>query len=258
MPSLFRIDKNSLIAESLNKASVVELPGFEDMIEQNREDIGESVEDAPPERDERQTRVELLQQQTERLEKQIEEAREQAKHILAEANAEAARVVEEAINKGYDEGYAQAMASVRQEQELQQRQVEDVVMALRSAKDGIYSQIEDSVLDLSLFIAGHIMKMELDRTDETFINIVRDTLSKVQHQNNIVIKVSKAEYERIFADQSAEISEELKNSGVEVKQDLSLQSGDCVVETEYGNINSGVRTQLKRMGYALREEVTEK
>ncbi len=258
MPSLFRIDKNSLIAESLNKASVVELPCFEDMIEQNREDTGEAEEDAPREKDERQTRVELLQQQTERLERQIEEARDQAKNIIAEAHKEAERIAEEALNKGYDEGYAQAMASARSEQESQQRQVEDVLMALRSAKDEIYSQMEDSVLDLSLFIAERIIKMELDRTDDAFINIVRDTLSKVQHQNNIIIKVSKAEYERIFAGGGSEISEELRNSGVEVKQDLSLKSGDCMVETEYGNICSGIRTQLGRMGYAMREELTEK
>ena len=68
----------------------------------------------------------------------------------------------------------------------------------------------------------------------------------------MILKVSKHEYEYLFAKEEEYVTE-LRNSGITVKQDLSLQMGDCVIETEYGTIRSGVRTQLKRMGYALRE-----
>jgi flagellar assembly protein FliH len=131
--------------------------------------------------------------------------------------------------------------------------VEDAVVALKNARNDIFEQVEESVKDLSLFIAEHIIKAEIDRNGELFINIVRDTLSKVQYQDNITVKVSKTEFEKLFSDPDSDIVTELRNSGVDVKQDMSLKSGECIVETEYGTINSSIQKQLSRMGFALRE-----
>ncbi len=131
--------------------------------------------------------------------------------------------------------------------------MEDAVVALKNARNDIFEQVEESVKDLSLFIAEHIIKAEIDRNGELFINIVRDTLSKVQYQDNITVKVSKTEFEKLFSDPDSDIVTELRNSGVDVKQDMSLKSGECIVETEYGTINSSIQKQLSRMGFALRE-----
>ncbi len=255
MPSLFRIDRNSLTADSLDPASVVQLPGFEELIEQNSPE----PEDAQifDNETEQETEIDIKQEQLEQLNRQIAEAQARASEIIEQANAEAQRLTEDAIRKGYEEGYNQAMASARQEQENAKRQMEDAVMALKQAKEEVFSQVEESVLDLSLYVAERIIKIQLDHGDEAFLNIVRSTLSSVQNQSNLVVNVSKLEYEQIFADQSSEIATELKSSGVEIKQDLSLKRGDCVIETEYGNINAGIKTQLKRLGNALEESRTE-
>lgn len=251
MPSLFRIDKNSLTANKMDSSSVVKLPGFEELMEQNGDELDEEWEDIDEEQ--KDNIIDEKEQQIKQLEQQIAEAKGGAEKIITKAQIDTQRLTEEAAQRGYEEGYNQAAASVRQEQEQDHQRVEDAVIALMNARQEVFSQIEHSVLDLSLFLAERIIKIELEKNDEVFINIVRDTLSKVQYQNNIIVNMSKAEYERIFADDGSDIAVELKNSGVEVRQDLSLKSGECIVETEFGNINSGIRTQLKRLGYALEE-----
>ena len=113
--------------------------------------------------------------------------------------------------------------------------------------------MEDSVLDLSLCIAEKVVKETLDRNDKVFLNIVMDTLSSVREQSNIVLKVSKKEFELFFADDSDEFTALLKSSGIRVKQDISVESGECVIETDFGAIRSGIRMQHERITDALYE-----
>ena len=141
MPSLFRIDKNSLMADSNEPASIVKLPGFNDMLEQNNDEV-EGAEPAPVTEEDPQDRViDQKQQQIKQLEQQIITAQEQAKAILAQADDDAKRLADEAVKKGYEEGYNQAMASVRQEQAADHERVEQAVVALRDAKSEMFSQI---------------------------------------------------------------------------------------------------------------------
>ncbi len=260
MPSLFRIDSNSLTADNMKPSSVVELPKFEEMVERNGGDpspmpisAGASPDaDAPPRSAEGEVLV-RKKYELQQLQQQIKDAQGQAQEILSHAEAQAKQIIADAQQKGYGDGFAQASASVREEQTRDSRLIEEAVVSLKNARDEVFSQIESSVLDLSLYIAEHIIKIKLNENDEAFINIVRSTLSKVKYQNNIIVNVSKEEYERLFADPSSEIVQEMANSGVIVKQDMSLKSGECMVETEFGNINSGIKTQLKRLGYALEE-----
>lgn len=256
MPSLFRIDKHSLTATS--PSSVVKLPGFDDLVEREPEPEGEEERVVPEvEEDKEQQQIELKRQQLRELEIKITQARQEAEAIIAAANGEAERLAAQASARGYEEGMARAGEEALKEKEEANNRVESVVAALKKARDNVFSQVEGSVHDLALYLAEHIMKLELNRNDEAFLNIVRDTLSKVKYQSNIIVKVSKTEYERIFENHASGITRELKNSGVEIKQDLSLKSGECIVETEYGTINSGIKTQLKRIGYALEESITE-
>ena len=68
-----------------------------------------------------------------------------------------------------------------------------------------------------------------------------------------MLRLNKKEYDRFFRDGKNEYAELLKNSGVEVRQDMSVDSGECVVETEYGTLRSGVKTQLERIRSALEQ-----
>ncbi|HBU12269.1 MAG TPA: hypothetical protein DEB31_05935 [Clostridiales bacterium] len=257
MPSLFRIDGNVLAADGDKPESVVELPGFEELIEHNGTEPVElsktEQEDLPEgELDEAAKKQLALK----KLEEKVEAAKKQADDILEQARMKAQQLEEDAQKKGYEDGYAQASASVREEQVKESQLVESVVLSLGRAREEIFDQIEQSVKDFALFIAEQIIKMKLDEGDEAFLNIVRDTLSKVRYQHDIIVNVSKAEYERLFADQDSEIVKELKNSGVEVRQNLTLKSGECVVETEFGTINASIKTQLSRLSRALEEGST--
>ena len=247
---MFRIDKHTLTAEDTYLAEAVELPTLEDLVElvsaAREEEIREEQEepDASPE--------EKKQSELARLEAEIEKAKKQAELIIAGAQEQAEQIRRDAQAQGYQDGLAGAAETAATERQREKEAAEQALVTLVHAKEQLMEGIEESVLDISLYIAEDIVKQKLDQSEEAFLNVLSDTLSKVQSESDMILKVSKHEYEYLFAKEEEYVIE-LRNSGITVKQDLSLQKGDCVIETEYGTIRSGVRTQLKRMGYALRE-----
>ncbi len=256
--SLFRIDRNSLTDAAFHSAEVVVIPGLEDMPEAIEEPPAQ--EEAEPEQ--RQSKavagkiddvLEEKKAELQQLQQSIEDIKKQAGLILEGANSKAAEIEQSAQDHGFEQGLARARAEIEQQRRQEQQEVREALATIGQAKEQIFDQVECSVLDLAFFIAEHILKTELDRKEEVFQNLLRDTLAGVRSQNDIVVRVSRNEYERFFAQEDSELKQSLRNSGITVKQDLSMKNGDCVVETEYGTISSGIRTQLKRMGYALRE-----
>lgn len=267
MPSLFRIDRNSLTADGVKPTSVA-LPGFQDLVKLKQTAVQqkqeETVVEEPAEDPQLQKKAEELKRQEQAIavkkqelaevQRQIDELRAQAAGIVDEAQKNADQIRKDATEKGYNEGYKEAQGRAQVEAEEAKRQTDDAIMSLKSAADTVYEQVSDSVLDLALFIAEQIIHVELDRNDQAFMGLVRETLTKVKNQNHIVLRVSKDEYERLFADPNSDVVQELKNSGIEIRQDLSLKSGDCIAETAFGTINAGIQTQLKRLSSALAGE----
>lgn len=266
MPSLFRIDRNSLTADGAKPTSVA-LPGFQDLVRLKQSAVQQKQKEAKAEDPHEdpliaQKEAELKKeeealaakkQELAEVQRQIDELRAQAVGIVEEAQASAEQIRKEATEKGYNEGYREAHERAQVEAEEAKRQTEDAIMSLKSAADTVYEQVSDSVLDLALFIAEQVIHIELDRNDQAFLGLVRETLTKVKNQNHIVLRVCKDEYERLFADPNSDVVQELKNSGIEIRQDLSLKGGDCIAETAFGTINAGIRTQLKRLSGVLSE-----
>lgn len=251
MPSLFRIDKSSINQDNIEKANMVVLPGFEDVVARNDQLKEKEETEAEQPVEVGETPEERSRRELAEIKAEIAQAKLEKERILKEAAQEAEGIAEAARQKGYKDGFDAAQASLMAQQIEEQRKIEDAVVALRDAREEIFTGIKDSVLDLSLFIAEYIIKTELDKNDEIFLNIVMNTLLTLKNQTNLTIRVSKEEYERFFSDPNSEIVRELSGSGIAVKQDIALSAGDVVVDTEYGTINAGIKTQLKRLSHAL-------
>lgn len=257
--SLFRIDRNSVAAEPGKAAGFVVLPCLDEMMQQ----VG--MEDGMPpaadggaffdeeEKKEAETEEEIRQRELRLLEEEIKRAKSRAEAILCEAGEQAEKIKQEAGEEGYAAGLAKASSRAEEERAQEKKSLAGALTALCAAADDLYAEMENGVLDLALYIAEHILKTEIKDNDDAYKNMVQTMLVGVRNQSNIVLKVSKEEFERFFADQEGEMWDVLKNTGITVVQDISLKSGNCFVETEFGYMDAGILTQLKRLEYSMKE-----
>ena len=259
MSSFFRIDKTLLRNQEANidKIDAVATPGLKDVIGEILETSAAGKQADKETEEERlleKINAQLRKKQKELAEAQQEilKAKEQSKAILTQAEEEAEKRKEAAEQAGYKDGRARAEKELEEEKRELEKKAECAVEAMTRAKETIFHEVEESVLDLSLCIAKKVIKKEIEDDSGIYLNIVKDLLTKVKDCSEITLKTNKKEYDAFFASDQEQFASLLKSSGVLIKPDLSVQSGECVVETEFGTIRSGIQTQLGLLENDLR------
>lgn len=263
--SSFRIDRRAIQAPPEDDDSnVVILPGLPDHLLPKRAEPAPG--DAPPSVDpEQAAAAQALARETQRceseleakkqeladLQKKIEETKQEIQVMLQQAEIDANKLKDQAKSEGYQSGIEDAQQEFQQVLATEQREFRRSVETLTKARDEINAQIEDSVLDLSLYIAEKIIHESLREDDRRFLNVVRDTIEQVKDQEDIILRLNRKEYDRFFKEDKDEFAELLESSGVKVKQDMNVESGEFVIESEFGTLRSGIQTQLERMRQAL-------
>lgn len=181
----------------------------------------------------------------------IEEAKEQALQIEKKAHDKADEIYNSATLAGYDDGYdkghAQGYEEGKQEANKIIREASDLKERVQEQRKDIIFQAQSELADLSIEIASKILNMEI-LSNDYIKGIIKEGMSRLIASKDVVIRVSEADYD--FATYlKPQIFLMTKNvDKIEIKKDLSMQKGDCVIENLLsGSIDVGIRTQLERI-----------
>jgi flagellar assembly protein FliH len=101
-------------------------------------------------------------------------------------------------------------------------------------------------------VAQKVISSELTSNKDYIINLVVQALDKCSSRNNIKLKVSPDDF--VFLSENKEkLSSLVDVERIEIKNDLSLKPGACIIETPIGNVDGGVQTKLHKIEDAFRE-----
>ncbi|MBZ4645856.1 MAG: flagellar assembly protein FliH [Petroclostridium sp.] len=181
----------------------------------------------------------------------ISNAQEMAKKILNEARQQAEEMrrllLDQAREQGYKEGYEEitmkAESILKEAEEIRRNAQEEYTALLESA--------EKDIVNIVLDIARKIIGDELNSRPETVGNIVRETLLNCKGVERVLIRVSAEDYDIIRSNADVILRQSGYSGEVEIKKDLSLNKGDCIIESPAGIIDSSVEVQLKAIEEAF-------
>jgi len=179
----------------------------------------------------------------------LEEARERAATILDHAREDA----EEEQKKGWQEGFEQGTLQgkrdydekiaekIREDDEALKRVLDEIY----KERERVFSEMEEETVNLSIEIVRKIINPAEEALGDVFTSLIKNALRQISTEEKIVIRVGPAEYERFFSSGAADIE---LDSGVTVKasvlRDVSLNEGDCIIDTDDVTINAGIDSQL--------------
>ena len=211
---------------------------------------------------------------------QAEKAASLAQEITDDANAKAKRIImdardevaalllsardqaEEGRRLAWQEGFAEGTEEGRRsfdEQLSEKLRLDDeslkrVLDELYSERMRMYSELEDEIVGLALGIVRKVINPAEEELGSVFDSLIRNALKQINPDSKVVIRVSPVEYERFFASGSAVFE---LDSGVAVTasilRDVSLEEGDCIIDTEDALFNAGIDSQLKYIQLAFGE-----
>jgi len=185
-------------------------------------------------------------------------AQDEAEDIIAQAN-EAARQIEadtrtafeserrEAEEQGRlagrEAGYVEGKAEV--ERLIQRTQI--VLERAQNKRTEILEQTEQEIINLVLLIARKVIKVISENQRNVIISNVVQALRKVKGRGTILIRVNLADLKLSTEHIKEFISLVEGAKSIQVAEDSSVDPGGCIIETDFGEIDARIASQLAEL-----------
>jgi flagellar assembly protein FliH len=174
------------------------------------------------------------------LNEQVERIRQQCEQRVKDAHAAGMREADAAAQ-------ARATAGVQVVLEKMARSIEE----LAQIRTRLRKQAEGDTIKLSLAIARRVLRREIAMDPDAMRGLVTAALEKLQSQEICRVRTHPSQVAAI----TACLRQTVNNVKVEVVPDGSLQPGGVVFETNQGNLDASVDSQLQEIERGLADHM---
>ena len=182
----------------------------------------------------------------------LRSAQEESDKIIADAQARSAEVNKSAYEKGYaagkEEGFSKGYESV---EALIVRMREITGKILQKRKD-IMEEMESQVIDLVVLIAKKVIKIISKESKDIIVENVQHALAMVRKKGEIIIRINPIDL-NISSDYLKKMTDSIEHEGtIQFIEDGLIERGGCVVESEFGEIDARIHSQILEMENKIR------
>jgi len=184
-----------------------------------------------------------------------QEAEDHAQVILAESRQKAAdlesdikqRVTQterEAYERGYADGHAKGYGEGRAEVERLVESLHSIITKAIEKRNEIIEEAETQIINLVLLIVKKVIKVISENQKNVVINNVVQALRKLKSRGDVVIRVNLADLE-LTSEHVKDFMKMVENvKSITVLEDSSVDRGGCIIETDFGQIDARISSQL--------------
>jgi flagellar assembly protein FliH len=186
------------------------------------------------------------------------EAEDEAEKIIAEANAKAKQIEDDSLaafenerkdaeEKGRMAGHEAGFAEGKDEVARLVERTQTVLERAQDKRAEILAETEQQVIDLVLLISRKVIKVISDNQRSVVISNVVQALRKVKDRGNITVKVNLMDLKLTTEHTKDFISKVEGVKSLQIIEDSTVDPGGCVIETDYGEIDARISSQLSEL-----------
>lgn len=177
----------------------------------------------------------------------LEDARRKAEALEAEIRGRVETIEQEAQAKGLEAGREKGYQEGRGEIERLTENLQRIISAAIERRNLIIEEAETQVINLVLLIAKKVIKVISENQKNVVINNVVQALRKLKSRGEVVIRVNLADLELASA-HIADFMKMVENvKSISVLEDSSVDRGGCIIETDFGQIDARISSQLSEI-----------
>jgi flagellar assembly protein FliH len=159
----------------------------------------------------------------------------------------------EAFQQAFEEGRRSGLQMAEKKTEAMLRRFSESIAEIASLRPSILKKTERDLVKLAIEIAKKLVHREV-QIDETIIaTMVRVALDRLATKEPVTLYVSAADHE-VVKRHIEEILDDPSNRALELRVDDKLSRGDCVVESDYGNVDARIDEQIREIEDGLLAE----
>lgn len=183
---------------------------------------------------------------------EAEEKKREALKLIKESQIYCGSAYSQSEKDGFNTGKEEGFKKIQFETASHVKEAKDILEQAIKEREVLIRSAEPEVAKLAIEIAEKIMARELKTDPEAVLGIVQAAMSKIKGtREHVAIKVSPEDYEVVLKNKPVyeKMAEGVKS--FEVVSDNKLDSGNCVIETNLGNVVATIKTQLETLRIAF-------
>lgn len=186
------------------------------------------------------------------LQAQVDQARarleEEQRSWRQQAEQELAALRQKVSQEGREAGHAQGLAEGRESYEQKVRQLDGVIDRLGALLGAELEQAQDLVVAIAYEAITKILG-DVVVTPDGVRAVVAQAIAGTRQQEKLVVRVPAQDY-RLLID-ALPASDALARPGIEIRPDAQLADGGCVIDTDAGQLDARLGTQLAALRTVL-------
>ncbi|UGQ15980.1 flagellar assembly protein FliH [Borrelia sp. RT5S] len=198
-------------------------------------------------------KAEVLQREAEGRKEEIEkEVNSEIEKIVKEYEDKLKGELEVATAKGRKEGYEVGFSRGCEDFDKLVGKLNSMIAALVAKRKEILESSGDQIMKLVMQIAVKVVKKIVDTQKSVVIENVNEALKKVKNKTNIIIRVNLDDVDIVSHEKTEFVSKFDFIENLEVVEDINIGKGGCVIETDFGEIDARISSQLDRIEERLK------
>lgn len=177
----------------------------------------------------------------------VEDAKSEAERIVSQAQSQAADITKNAHDEGFADGREEGFASGQAEVERLIDRFHDVLSKAVARRTQILEESEAQIVHLVLQIAKKVIKVISENQQNVVINNVVQALRKLKEKSEVIVRVNLKDVKLTteHAQDILRMAEKAEN--ITVVEDTSVDPGGAIIETDFGEIDARIASQLREI-----------
>ena len=192
------------------------------------------------------------------------QAEDEAEKIIADANGKARQIEadslaafeserKEAEERGRLAGRETGFTEGKDEVARLVERTQTILERAQDKRAEILAETEQQIIDLVLLISRKVIKIISENQRNVVISNVVQALRKVKGRGNILIKVNMLDV-KLTTDHKKEFIDMVEGAkSVQIVEDTTVDPGGCVIETDFGEIDARISSQLAELEQKILE-----
>lgn len=187
---------------------------------------------------------ELIAQAQNQIQQMIQQANEQIQQFNEQAAADAENARQVAFQQGTQQGIEEGKRIAHQGYVDLMLKARDLYVQAINERRKLIEDTEPALAKLSISIAEKIIGLEVSTNNDVIMGVVKEALADMKDREEVRIRVNPDDYHIVNNDRSSlmRMVEGLKDFDLSV--DSKVTRGGCIIETNLGNIDARLETQL--------------
>jgi flagellar assembly protein FliH len=177
----------------------------------------------------------------------LEEAKQQAEEIVEEAKGAFEDDRQEAKDTGYQEGREAGFNEGKAEADRLIERTRTVLERAQDKREEILAETEQEIIDLVLLISRKVIKNISENQRTVVINNTIQALRKVKGRGNVIIRVNLVDV-KLTTEHTKDFIQMFEGTRtIQIQEDSTVDPGGCVIETDFGEVDARIASQLAEL-----------